>query len=562
MGFKRPAVQIRPPRLTRCHIFGGRGFGALLGDSKPHLYILGYFLSAIKSQCSQSGTSVMDDAVLTCQCLSDSESTFLQHITPALPVLADVSRADVLLFCSPGPDSARVLAHAEPHSVPSTHRESLLGQEVGPETHPLVFRALRLGQSSRRSQGVTVEGTPVVQEVFPIVYHGQTISVLSIEKTLIEFERHRRRSELFRQALRCFQEMTCRGHVKGAGKLTPFGEHDGIILVDPEGYVQYASGVASNLYRKRGHVGTLFRKHVAELGTSHEALVRSAIAGGECLEEEVQEDAFIWVQKALPLYGYAPLQTGWRRRLRRRWREPALVGVMLTIHDATEARRKEQELHLKSVMLQEIQHRVRNSLQTITALLRLEARRASSQEARQVLQESISRILSVAAVHEFLFKPGGQVVNLRVLSERILNQTAEGVIDRDQHIRLNVSGSDAYLPVEQATPCALVINELLLNAVEHGFPRHADGAINVNLEEDESEITVTIHDNGRGLPEDFDLEQSSRLGLHIVQTLVEEGLHGRFEIRNDHGVSATVRFPKADHAWRPLGVQAQEGSEP
>lgn len=497
----------------------------------------------------------MDGAVLRCQGLSDSESAFLEHINKALPVLADISRADVLLYCANGSDNALVLSHVEPHSVPSTRTQSLVGQVVDPEACPLVFRTMRIGQSSRRSHGLTVDGTPIVQEVFPISYAGRAIGALCVEKTLIEFERHRRRHELFQQALRCLQEMTCRGQMVGAEELMPLGEHDGIVVVDTECQIQYASSVAGNLYRRLGHTGTLLRKRLMELGTSDEELVKSAMAMAECLEEEAQEGSFIWVRKALPIYGYAPLQTGWRRLLRRRWREPALVGAMLAIHDATEERRKEQELRLKSAMLQEIQHRVRNSLQTITALLRLEARRASSEEARQVLQESISRILSVAAVHEFLSQPGEQTVNLRVLSERILNQTAAGVIDRDQHIRLNVSGSDVLLPAEQATSCALVINELLLNAVEHGFPRPADGAITVKLEEHQSEIAVTIHDDGRGLPEDFDLEQSSRLGLRIVQTLVEEGLHGKFEIRNDHGVSATVRFPKAGHAWQQVGAQ-------
>ncbi len=503
----------------------------------------------------------MDEVVLGCQGLSDTECSFLEHISRGLPILADVSRADVLLFCASGPDTALVISHAEPRSVPSTRAASLKGQEVHSEEYPLVFRSLKFGQPSRRSRGLTVEGTPVVQEVFPITYDGHVIGALTVEKTLIEFERHRRRHEIFKQALRCLQEMACAGQIKGAEALAPFREHDGIVVVDPQGCILYASSGAGNLYRKLGHAGTLFRRYLIELGTKDDELIRSAIARGECVQEEAEEGAFVWVKNALPLYGHVPLQSGWRRLLRVCWRDPALVGVMLTIHDATEECRKEQELRLKSLMLQEIQHRVRNSLQTITALLRLEARRATSEETRQVLQESISRILSVAAVHEFLFQPGGQVVNLRALTERILNQTVIGVLDRDQRIRLDLSGSEVYLPAEQATPCALVINELLLNAVEHGFPRDEEaearggpgrptGVITVNLEESDSDIVVTIHDDGRGLPEDFDLEQSGRLGLRIVQTLVEEGLHGQFEIRNDHGVSAIVRFPKAGRAWQ------------
>ncbi|MFQ6058596.1 MAG: sensor histidine kinase [Anaerolineae bacterium] len=490
----------------------------------------------------------MDDAVYQHTGLSEGDITFLRKLGQDTPLVADISRADVLIYCPTTSGEAVVVAQARPHSVPPIYDQSLLGQMARPEDNPIVFRALRRGRYAQGSHGLIAEGAPIVQEVHPIHNaRGQVIGALSIEKTLIEHERHKRRSRSFRRAVRQFQEMVLRGEVQGAAALSPFEEHDGILVVDAKGRIQYASGVANNLYRKLGYMDTLPRKRLSDLETADEALVNAAMAQGRCLEEEVQEGPWIWIKKAIPLTAQDGWRVRWRKLLALPLSPPRPAGALLTVHDATEARRKEQELKLHAAMLQEIQHRVQNSLQTIIALLRLQARRASSEETRQVLEESINRILSVAAVHEFLFRqPDSHVVNIKDLSELILNLTARGAMPPEKEIRLGLQGADIYLPAQQATPCALVINELLQNALEHGYTRRRGGTISINLRDEGQEIAIEICDDGRGLPNGFDLGQDSRSGLRIVQTLVEEGLHGHFELRNDCGVSAIVRFPKSN----------------
>jgi two-component sensor histidine kinase/PAS domain-containing protein len=490
----------------------------------------------------------MDEAVLARQGLNDEDRALLQQIGAGLSLLADISRAEASVFYAKGDQQAVLGLHARPHSAPPIRSQAVVGETPDLAQYPALVRALRQGRPIRRVQAMTPEGAPVVQDAFPI--RGQAdkvIGVLFIEKTLIEHERHQRRSLIFRQAVDCLREMVVEGSLPDASHLTPFDEHDGILFVDSQHRILYASGIASNLYRKLGYVKTLVRLRLEDLETRDAALVSQAMAESRCLEEAVEEGPRIWIKKAIPLEGRRPIGFGLRYRLYPPARHAFPVGALLTIHDETETRRKEQELKLKSAMLQEIQHRVRNSLQTLIALLRLEARRASTEEARKVLNESISRILSVAAVHDSLVQPERDVVNLRALSEYILNQTAHSLVDRNQHIELHLRGSDISLPAEQATPCALVINELVLNALEHGYGPGRDGSISVTLCDDDHLVAIEIHDDGEALPEGFDAHSSGQLGLHIVRTLVEDGLGGKFELRNDHGVSAIVQFPK-----RPL----------
>jgi two-component sensor histidine kinase len=147
-------------------------------------------------------------------------------------------------------------------------------------------------------------------------------------------------------------------------------------------------------------------------------------------------------------------------------------------------------------------------------------------------------------VHEFLSEQEARVINIKDVSQRIIKHTQQGILQPDKRIRLTLRGPSIYLPAQQATTCALIINELLQNAVEHGYERKPGGTISVNLRDDGDSVIIAVADDGQGLPEDFSLEQADSLGLQIVQTLVQDDLKGQFELREGDGVSAIVTFPK------------------
>ncbi len=490
----------------------------------------------------------MDTAVLRSCGLKGEDIAFLERVGKGMPIVADISRADILLYCRRGESEAVVAAQARPHSVAPIY-EPRYGRTVSRRERPILFRVLERGKPACASQRVIPDGAPVFQEMSPLFGpRKKLLGALSVEKTMIERERHKRRLSSFRWATRELQKMLARGTLAGVEKLSPFGEHDGILVVNSQRQILYASGIANNLYRRLGYMESLVGKELKYLSTSDEVLVERVLREVKCLEEEAQEGELVWIRKVLPLL----FQDGWRRFL---GRGPQVVGALVTIHDATAARRREREAKIRSAMIQEIHHRVKNNLQSIAALLRLQARRAGSREARKALRGSINRILSVAVIHEFLSQHESRVINLKEVSRRVVDQLQQGVMDPSKEIELSVQGPNIYLPSQQATACALVINELLQNSLEHGYRRRKEGSIAVKLREEADSVTIEIDDDGRGLPPDFDLEVDRSLGLQIVQTLVEDDLGGRFELKDGGGVQAIVSFPKVSlggESWEEL----------
>ncbi len=496
----------------------------------------------------------MDSVVHECKSLRKEDIAFLEQIEGNLRILADLSRADVLMYCPLSSERAVVVAQARPHSILPIYDESLVAREVTSAEESGVIRALSDGRGAfmevRRKghRRLPSEGAPIVQEVYPIpADDGRIVAAVCIETNLIERERHHRRSRMFRRALKQFQRMALSGLVD-AGQLTPFAEHDGVVVIDAQRRIQYVSGIATSLYRKLGYAGNLLKLHIDDLELDDHSLALEALEKGRCVEGEVRVRNLIWIKKAMPLYSSGG---GLRRFLGKREPFRRLEGVLLTIHDETDARRQEEELQVRTAMIREIHHRVKNNMQTIASLLRLQSRRAESEEVRRALQEGINRILSVAVIHEFLAHQQARVINIRDVSQRIINQIREGVLDQERGIRLDLRGPNIYLPTQPATVCALVVNELLLNALEHGYERQEGGTVTVNLRDDGEQITIAVDDDGVGLPEEFDLARTDSLGLQIVRALAEGDLKGSFELASrDKGVSAVVTFPKSSQGGR------------
>lgn len=479
--------------------------------------------------------------------LPEADANLLSSIREALPILSDLSRSDLLLYVPSGELAAVVTDQARPHSIYPVYEDDLVGFEVDARTAPWVLNAMSRTRLHRGVQSGTVRDARIVREALPVLgTDGRAIAVMTIEANLLAHERHRRRSAAFRRALQQLQEMVLRGELANAKALSPFGEHDGIVVIDLQRRIQYTSGIAANLYRRIGYMSSLVRQTVYDLETADAELVDEALSLGMCIEREREEHGRIWIRKVIPLY--AP-RRWWTSLFVGSQEVPSppgsvVTGALWTVHDDTEARVREQELRAKLAMIQEVHHRVKNSLQSIASLLRLQARRAEREDVRQALVETVNRILSVAIVHEFLSYRSVSVINLREVAQRILDQMADTVMDPDKRIQFRLDGPGIYLSSQQATACALVINELLLNALEHGYENQDIGVVTVDLSDDGEWVNIVVGDDGAGLPSGFSLDEHGGLGLRIVNTLVESDLRGRFELGGDVGVRATVAFPK------------------
>jgi len=289
--------------------------------------------------------------------------------------------------------------------------------------------------------------------------------------------------------------------------------------------VVYASPNALSVYRGLGRSGDLAGLSLAELPRSlvpprrrpdEETL--SAVLGGRAHRDtEIGTDEASLIVRAIPLRPQGDH-----------------IGALILVRDVTDLRRRDRELVTKDATIREIHHRVKNNLQTVAALLRLQARRMDSEPARSALEEAVRRVGSIAIVHETLSEAVEEQVDFDEVADRLGRMVTEVSAVGDR-VRVRRDGRFGVLPSEVATALAMVLTEVLQNAVEHGYPEEVEGdapggEILVTVRRLVGRLHVSIEDDGRGLPEGFDLDVSTNLGLSIVRTLVESELGGQLEV--------------------------------
>ena len=477
-------------------------------------------------------------------------AALIKRIIPNLNLLADLLHGDVLLFARAG-TQIEVLEHAQPSPVPSVYQDPQTGRLLRPDQVRPIARILFQGRGRHEVQGAVVHGVPILREVLAIRdAKGRVIAALATETAVIEHERVQRRTSVLRRVLTRVRDLVAEGRLEGGEEIGRLGLHDGMLIINEDGVIQYASSVAEGLYRLLGIVDVLTNTQLSELETN-EYIAFRAMETGVCLEQRVQEQDYLWIKKAIPLV--AGENPGWVSKLPGSfWRHP--VGAIIVIQDVTAEVRKEQELKVKSAMIQEIHHRVKNNLQTITALLRLQARRVESEEAATALKEAVGRIMTVAVVHEFLSQDESSVINIQDVCKRIVQEFVNGTLNPMKQIDLTLEGEGQFLLLaQQATSCALIVNELIQNAIDHGLEHKDHGTVIVRLMQTDDSMAIEVEDDGVGLPEGFDPAHGG-LGLQIIRTLVRDDLKGQFLLEDGDGVRAVVSFPR----WRPPRNQVSE----
>lgn len=224
---------------------------------------------------------------------------------------------------------------------------------------------------------------------------------------------------------------------------------------------------------------------------------------------------------------------------------PTEIELFSTLANQTALAIENANLAMNSMLVREMHHRIKNNLQMVAMLLRLQAREANALPAREVLQQTITRILSIAAVHEALSREGFRLIGVRGLIQQAALMATQNMVQPGKEIRVLIEGEDIRLASQPATTLAIATNELIQNALEHGFDGAAAGTVRVTLGESDDRYQIEVEDDGVGLPEPFD--KGSSLGLQIVETLVVEDLRGSFTIApgaGGRGTRAVLRIPK------------------
>jgi two-component sensor histidine kinase len=309
---------------------------------------------------------------------------------------------------------------------------------------------------------------------------------------------------------------------------------DGFIRLDPGGDVTYASPNALSAYRRLGLRGDLVGEQLATLTAGLlptgldpvDESVQSILSGRTARRTELVSGEAHLMVRVLPL-----VDSGER------------VGAMVLCRDVSDLRSKERELVTKEATIREIHHRVKNNLQTVAALLRMQARRIESADARVALTDAMSRVASIAIVHETLSQAFDEIVEFDQVADELL-RTVGDVAASWGGVSAVREGSFGLLSADIATSLAMIISELCQNAVEHGLA-HQSGEVRVVPSRFDGRLRMEISDDGQGLPPDFNWHKSRSLGLSIVNTLVAE-MEGSFQLgprEAGPGTRAVVEIP-------------------
>ena len=470
----------------------------------------------------------------------------LQRLVGEWQLLSDLSFADLLLWVPVGEGDFLCVAHVRPTTGPTAYQDD----EVGRRQAAAVAEPLRIAAGEGR---IFREGdpdwdgiVPLRREAIPVRREtgGRILGVVARDTNLTATRSPSSLEMAYLGAANDLCLMVCEGSFPPGGELVEMftgpRAGDGLIRLDADGRVAYASPNAQSAYRRLGVTGDVQAAELAPLtrglardpfdGAEIANRIKAALAGEAPMRMEVEARGAIVLFRALPL---------------RPGGEPA--GALILVGDVTEVRRRDRQLLSKDATIREIHHRVKNNLQTVAALLRLQARRVESPDARTALEESVRRVASIAMVHETLAVSLDERVDFDGIVDRLLDSLSD-VAGAGSRVRLRRTGRFGVLVADVATPLVMVLTEVVQNAIEHGFPGHRTGTVTVHARRTSRRVDVVVFDDGKGLPPGFSLEVSDRLGLQIVRTLVTSELRGTIDVRSrthEPGTEAVLCVPLA-----------------
>jgi len=224
-----------------------------------------------------------------------------------------------------------------------------------------------------------------------------------------------------------------------------------------------------------------------------------------------------------------------------------VIGFQGTIKDITERKKAEEKikksLQEKEVMLREIHHRVKNNLQIVTSLLRIQARFIQDRKAKQAFKESQSRIYSMSLVHEKLYKSQDYAnIDLGLYIQNFVTHLFHTYEVDTSRIEMSTDTENVHVDINKAIPCGLILNELVSNALKHAFPCGQKGKLSIKLRKSNNrKISLSVKDNGKGLPKGINIRHPKSLGLQLIKDLTMQ-LHGDLKVRRENGTQFTIYF--------------------
>ena len=445
-------------------------------------------------------------------------SRHLKRLVVSWEMLADFSFSDLLLYVPlPDHNTGRprflVVNQIRPNTGQTLFEEDVVGRSVDDTQRPLVARAAADAEIIEDVVDSEWLGQQVKVMAVPVTFRGQVVAVMAKESPLALA---RPPGDLARTYLEIFDRVAT---MVAAGEF-PFPDEevlsaggprvgDGVLLADSTGRVTFASPNAVSALRRLGVSGAILGELASNLGPAGDGVFRSFLSRLPAIEDIDYGETTV-VSRSIPLL-----------------LEGRVDGAVVLLRDVSELRSRDRALISKDATIREIHHRVKNNLQTISSLLRLQGRRLHEPTAKAAIEESVRRIGSIALVHETLARAAADEVDFDNIVKPLVRMVEEGLTSPDRPVTFEIGGSGGKLASEQATAMAVVLTELLQNVMDHAYPPGTlepgeVGRVRITLSHDPEGLVAIVRDNGVGPSPDADPSASTSLGLSIVKGLLED----------------------------------------
>lgn len=472
--------------------------------------------------------------------LSDQEAEHLAALVAEWRLLADLSFADLVLWLpirkdeKSWPQGYIAIAQIRPTTAATVFSDDLIGTKISWGQRPLIDQALSDNQVIKDSKPVRVGEIMIKEETIPVIYENKTLAIVARHRNA-DLMRMPSKLELnYREIAHIIFQMVSEGNfpirnsIYSSESAPRVG--DGLIRLDVNGTVFFASPNARSALSRVGYQGELEQKNLGEVFSSlgHgesqpiDETWKSLLSGKSLKRAEYESNNGVIDLLVIPL-------TQGKDR----------IGAIVLIHNITELRNRDKALITKDATIKEIHHRVKNNLQTVSALLRLQSRRVEDPVASAALAEAVRRVASIALVHETLSNQSAETVEFDQVFDQIIKNAVEL---NPRSIEFKKLGNFGSFDSKIATALSLVITELIHNALEHGLSETGN-LLQVEVKIEGNQYSVTVSDNGSGLPDNFDIEKSSNLGLQIANTLTKNELNGNIKLfRKDDFTFGQITF--------------------
>ncbi|MFP7697093.1 sensor histidine kinase [Trueperella sp. LYQ143] len=454
--------------------------------------------------------------------LTEPQEDWLHQLTGDWQIIADITFSDLVLYIR-GAKAPVAVAQARPATAHTVYRTDQVGFPPPEKIIADVKRVLD------HCESVADEDEVSLIRIVPVRFKKDVIAAMAIVSA-------RRADRVPSQALANYEaiahtliEMVTRGEFPAENSPTGYRHGtprvpDGLVHVDADGVAKYVSPNAVSHFRRFGIeepiLGSVLAEQVSNrietAGQVDEALPL-VLMGRASWMAEAEAHGVVISLRAVPLH-----------------RGAERLGAVILCRDITELRRQERELISKDSTIREINHRVKNNLQTVSALLRMQARRADSSDTRSALETAQRRVATIAVVHEKLSQTINEVVDFDSVFVPVLRMVRDAAVTEEPVIA-TFHGTFGMVRAEQATALGVVMNEIISNAIEHGLPN--GGRIDITAQREGNHLHITVADNGIGVG-----PQGPRpgLGMQIVKTMVNAELKGNIEWSANEGGGVCV----------------------